>query len=124
MFKRWKLRRIARILGNTSPEAFVADLSSDRHERAFNELLAFCESDSALAALLRKHRVGREQLTDAYQLIVNSGAGQWISGQYVPVASLTCAPALDFLLSKAGSLPSEQIALRLLDYFERSTTLE
>lgn len=101
---------------------FEADLESggpSRYEQAVHDLFVLCESDPVLRRVLDKHRAGRDQLQEIFELLLNAGAGQWVSGHYVAASTLAFAATLDFVLTNAGQLSWQKMCVLLLEYFER-----
>jgi hypothetical protein len=120
------LRRISKMLAPPAePADFLSDLISEgpsKHERALDDLFTFCESDPALARVLAFHSAGRDDLREAYELLINAGAGQVAGRHYVSVAALGYAPTLDFVLKGRGKRDWQTTAILLIEYFERDET--
>jgi len=120
------LRRLSKLLApSAEPGDFLSDLMSEgpsKHERALDELFTFCGSDPALAPVLASHGAGRDDLQEAYELLLNAGAGQWAGRHYVAVAALGHAPTLEFVLKGGGRRDWQRIAILLIEYFERDDT--
>jgi hypothetical protein len=123
LLKYRKLRRISRILGaGLETEAFIRELQSGRpskRDRALEELLDLCESDPILLSAGARHNATRSDLRKIYEILLATGAGQWEGGLFVPVATLGSPFALDFVLTNRDRRPWEEIAVLLLEYFER-----
>jgi hypothetical protein len=119
------LARLSEALAPAGPDAYLSELMAggpSHHEQALNKLFAFCESDPALRGALVTHAAGRQDLQEAYELLLNAGAGQWAGRHYVPVAALGHAPTLDFVLQGRGKRDWQTTAILLIEYFERDET--
>lgn len=118
-----KLRRLSRVLGSPrEPAAVLRELGSARpskRERAVDELLDLCESDPDLIPARGGHTAGRKDLREIYDVLLATGAGQWERGLFVPVATLGMPFTLDFVLENRGRRPWQEIAVLLLEHFER-----
>ena len=118
-----KFRRISRILGSgLGPEELLRELRSGRpskRDKALEELLDLCESDPVLVSARAGHSATRQDLREIYGILLATGAGQWEGGVFIPVATLGSPFALDFVLTNRDRHPWQQIAVLLLEYFER-----
>ena len=130
--RNFKLMRIMKRLGHggarRSLESVVDAALSGRKsesELAQEDLFDLVLSDADLSVLIRRHGSNRDELRNIYQMLVLSGAGQWIRGGFVPAAALATIPTLDYILSSlrhnAQADPRDLslvIASDLIEYYQ------
>lgn len=92
----------------------------DRYDESLKELFHMCESDPYLNAVLGNHGAGREDLEALYRRLVDVGGGQWRGGHYIPVSAFAYAQSLDYMLRSRNAPEFEDVAYRLILYFERN----
>ena len=122
--KQRKLRRISRVLGASfDTSRMVDELVSgkpSKKDRALDDLLDLCESDSFLRQTTEAEGADRETLRALYRMLMANGAGQWVGGHFVAVSGLAYEFPLLFLLQNSGTLPWSRICILLIEYFERN----
>lgn len=121
--KSFKLRRISRALDAAAdPSRILEQLQAGRPspvDQAAHELFALSDLDPLLRDVLDRHGADRRQFHEIFELLLHAGAGQWVGGHYVAASTMAFAPPLDFVLTNAGVLSSQNICILLLEYFER-----
>jgi len=122
------LERISRELGrHLTVGQMVREILAgrDRHQKASEALLDYCEADPTVRQVMREFQASRESLTAVYWRLVADGAGQWRGGHYVAASALAYPHTLRYLLEHPahGRYQPMEIVCKLLDHFERGTPL-
>ena len=129
LWKSEQLQRWAAVLGR--PMASLPPFSSESAahlssiDAALREVLDFCESDSDLSLVMRRHSAGRSILESAYSLLMEEGAFAWEGGHLVCLSALCFAFTLDYVLRNLGRLRSPEstaVVYRLVIYFRHAET--
>lgn len=107
--------KISRQLGSSSG----LDLGGKSTERAIESMKKLWKSNDMLSPLLREHSVNAEDLAEYYWSLSLNGAGQWVAGYYVAVASLCFPFPLQYVLDNMNSKSVSDMAYTLLEYFEQ-----
>jgi hypothetical protein len=125
--KSTNLNRVSRILGGSYPMD-AESLFDSAKNAAEEELLDLIEADPALRAIMVRFGASRNNLQEAYQMLLKSGAGQWARGHWVAASALAFGPTLSYLLASTRNAQASgrdtwlPVAHRLVDYFERGKT--
>jgi hypothetical protein len=98
----------------------VASGTYDCHsaETAREELFSLCESDPELAKILAKHNSNRITLAELERHLVQSGAGQWARGHWVPASAFAFGFTLEYLLDHQSDGDFRRVAWMILRYFQ------
>jgi hypothetical protein len=125
-------QELAKPLG--SPADLTAWLAaSKRKKELLLELIAFAKDDEKVAHVIARTGATDEELEEIYSMLQLNGAGQYVSGHFVPASSLVYWQPLYFILYhyENGSFKirdyDEQssrmfIANRLVEYFRNGET--
>jgi hypothetical protein len=92
----------------------------DRADAAEDALLDYCESQSAVRAVMEEFQVSRDDLRQIYSQLINAGAGQWSCGHWVPASALGYPQSLKYVLSRRDK-DVRDTAFNLIMYFEHGT---
>ena len=76
-------------------------------------------TNSLLSPILRRYGVHAEGLEDYFWLLCINGAGQWVGGYYVAVASLCFPIPLEYLLKNQDKRPVKDVVFKMIQYFEQ-----
>jgi hypothetical protein len=107
--------RISRLLGGSSSfslEEKTTNLAIERMKKLW-------KSNDLLVPIIKEYGASAEVLTEYYWLLSANGAGQWVRGYYVSVASLCFPIPLRYVLQTMTQRQSiRNTASDLLDYFD------
>lgn len=98
----------------------------DRHQRALEDLLDYCEADAAVGRVIREFQASRESLSALYWRLVTGGAGQWRGGHYVAASAIAYPHTLRYLLEHPTDDRYQVMGTvhKLLVHFERGARLD
>lgn len=124
------LKRISNVLGGDIPltvnELFEA---ANRKQLAEEQLYDLVEQDQYLRAIMTTHGATRDTLKTIYNILLKSGAGQWVRGHWVAASALAFGASLEFLLTATDSTEKvggrdawNAVAFELVEYFEKGKT--
>ncbi len=114
-----QLSRIARTIG-TLPFPRGRDLLDNLRagREAVEKLFDLCESDPDVRVVMERYGATRESLSDLFQELSASGAGQWVRGHFVAAEAIARPDTLEFLL-RERDLSFVERASRMIRYFEQ-----
>lgn len=119
-----RLHKISKILGDLSdPTKLLNDEWSDRYDRAERDLYDYCIRNTNIKAMMDDNNLNQNDLKEFYMNLLKAGAGQWVSGHWVPASALAHSDTLQYLI-KRKHLDPETTAFRLISYFEHGAILE
>ncbi len=116
----WKLRRISRRLAR-EPKPPTLDTFLDQgreEEEAISTLLDYCEKDSHIRAVMKRHDVNREDLREIYLHLIHNLGALWTGGHWLPASSLGLPVPLEYIL-KHPDVRGFGLIAQLTRYFER-----
>ena len=104
-------------------EALSRHLSGrSKYDEAINSLIDVALQNDDVAYIAKVHGIDRATLREVYSELVLAGAGQWVRGHYVPVATFVLPLTMGFVLSRRGRMHNSEIAHTLLQYWETGDT--
>jgi hypothetical protein len=121
--KNGRVLRIARALGHErGPDDFLAVIEGRREDaasQAEQALYNLCESDPDCRKVLEMHGATRADLQDLYELLLRTGAGQWVGAHYVPVSALAFPKPLAYLLANRTTADPIELASQAIEIISR-----
>ena len=94
--KTCKIHKISRKIAYPKPIKTVNDLMNDDTEIWQEKLFDLVEQTDALRAMLEKYDGTREDLADIHRRLCETGAGQYVKGNYVAVSALVFPLTLEY----------------------------
>jgi hypothetical protein len=120
-----RLRRISAELGRSvKAEDMIQERMNDSPNRSTAtrvDLFEYCGSNPETRAVLAEFGCNREGLTELYQKLLASGAGQWAGGHWVAASAIAYPETLRFLLAQPTA--GREVAYLLIDHFETGAPL-
>ncbi|MFJ7827083.1 hypothetical protein [Psychrobacillus sp. NPDC096623] len=92
-----------------------SNINKEALERIYNLL---CTIDE-FKIILDKYNADFETITDIYWLVMASGAGQEIKGNYLPISMFLNEHTLEWVLKNINSVTTHDLALFLVNYFSK-----
>ena len=82
-----------------APRDVVTDIlgGTGKRDAALKEYLDLCMADGAVARVMRKYNLTREDLMEFYERLSMVGLGQWINGHFVALSTLAYPEPLQYL---------------------------
>ena len=122
-----KLQKLQAILGNLDLIGDIDDLlkKSDRRKKALNEYFELSMADPIIKKSLDEFSADKDTLHDIYWILMEAGAGQWISRRFISANALSVPQTLIYCLIAhkngfKGNYDSEIVSYNLVKYFKDS----
>ena len=96
-----KYERIAEMLGK-EPEIGGVLVQIHRTRAVEEQFFTMISEDPALAPIIKGHGKTIKDIRKIYRALLESGAGKWRSGEYVPVMAFGSAIPLRHILHRVG----------------------
>lgn len=110
---------------NQNANDFVSDFmlslktGGSERDKALEQFLDLCESDSGVKQVMRSEGLLRSDLKEIYSDLLTVGLGQWIKGHYVALSTIAYVePLLYIVRAKQRGTNRLEIAGTLLEYWE------